>query len=82
MQEYSIQLFSFNNIDTITLHVNLLLLKLQVIMDIVFILGESHDMFWYAQTLYLTGQYHRAAHVLTTRELDKVNISVDNVKTL
>ncbi|XP_035828816.1 cell division cycle protein 16 homolog isoform X3 [Aplysia californica] len=29
------------------------------------------DVFWYAQTMYLTGQYHRAIHLLTSKKLDK-----------
>ncbi|XP_055956001.1 cell division cycle protein 16 homolog [Patella vulgata] len=29
------------------------------------------DVYWYAQTLYLTGQYHRASHLLRSRKLDQ-----------
>ena len=34
--------------------------------------GNPDDIYWYAQTLYLTGQYHRASQLLRTRKLDKV----------
>ncbi|KAK2165875.1 hypothetical protein NP493_1345g00047 [Ridgeia piscesae] len=33
--------------------------------------GKTSDLFWYAQTMYLTGQYHRAAHLIKSHELDK-----------
>ncbi|CAL1530230.1 unnamed protein product [Lymnaea stagnalis] len=29
------------------------------------------DIFWYAQTMYYTGQYHRAIHLITSQKLDK-----------
>ncbi|CAG5124550.1 unnamed protein product [Candidula unifasciata] len=29
------------------------------------------DVFWYAQAMYYTGQYHSAIHLLTSRKLDK-----------
>nr|KAI8751246.1 putative cell division cycle protein 16 [Biomphalaria glabrata] len=29
------------------------------------------DVFWYAQTMYYTGQFHRAIHLLTSKKLDK-----------
>ncbi|XP_033637648.1 cell division cycle protein 16 homolog [Asterias rubens] len=31
------------------------------------------DVYWLAQTLYLTGQYHRAAHLLQSKKLDKAS---------
>ena len=31
------------------------------------------DLFWYAQTLYLTGQYHRAINIIKIHNLEKVN---------
>ncbi len=34
--------------------------------------NEVQDVFWYAQTLYLTSQFHRAAHLLSSRQLHKV----------
>lgn len=33
--------------------------------------GAVDDVYWYAQSLYLTGQYHRASHLLRSRKLDK-----------
>ncbi|EDL22162.1 CDC16 cell division cycle 16 homolog (S. cerevisiae), isoform CRA_c [Mus musculus] len=33
---------------------------------------EPQDVYWLAQCLYLTAQYHRAAHALRSRKLDKV----------
>ncbi|PVD19099.1 hypothetical protein C0Q70_21658 [Pomacea canaliculata] len=33
--------------------------------------GALEDMYWYAQTLYHTGQFHRAATLLCSRKLDK-----------
>ena len=33
------------------------------------------DIFWYAQTMYLTGQYHRAINLLTNKKLDKTYTS-------
>ncbi|XP_062587191.1 cell division cycle protein 16 homolog [Saccostrea cucullata] len=35
--------------------------------------GNPDDVYWYAQTLYLTGQYHRASQLLRSRKLDKNN---------
>ena len=35
-------------------------------------IGYVDDVYWYAQTLYLTGQYHRASRLLQSRKLDKV----------
>ncbi|EPY86952.1 cell division cycle 16-like protein [Camelus ferus] len=32
---------------------------------------EPQDIYWLAQCLYLTAQYHRAAHALRSRKLDK-----------
>lgn len=34
--------------------------------------GNPDDVYWYAQTLYLTGQYHRASQLLKSKKLDKV----------
>ncbi|XP_038050279.1 cell division cycle protein 16 homolog [Patiria miniata] len=34
---------------------------------------EIADIYWLAQTLYLTGQYHRAAHLLQSKKLNKAN---------
>uniref|UniRef100_A0A2I3GJY0 Cell division cycle 16 n=1 Tax=Nomascus leucogenys TaxID=61853 RepID=A0A2I3GJY0_NOMLE len=34
---------------------------------------EPQDIYWLAQCLYLTAQYHRAAHALRSRKLDKVS---------
>lgn len=36
--------------------------------------GETRDVYWLAQCLYLTGQYHRAAHCLESRNLHQVLI--------
>ncbi|KAK7090544.1 cell division cycle protein 16 homolog isoform X2 [Littorina saxatilis] len=33
--------------------------------------GAVEDIYWYAQTLYHTGQYHRAATLLCSRKLDR-----------
>ena len=33
--------------------------------------GEAQDIYWSAQCLYKTGQYHRSAHTLKSNELDK-----------
>uniref|UniRef100_A0A8D2CL96 Cell division cycle 16 n=1 Tax=Sciurus vulgaris TaxID=55149 RepID=A0A8D2CL96_SCIVU len=33
---------------------------------------EPQDVYWLAQCLYLTAQYHRAAHALRSRKLDKL----------
>ncbi|KAH0502455.1 Cell division cycle protein 16-like protein [Microtus ochrogaster] len=33
---------------------------------------EPQDVYWLAQCLYLTAQYHRAAHALRSRKLDKM----------
>ncbi|XP_021785525.1 cell division cycle protein 16 homolog isoform X3 [Papio anubis] len=33
---------------------------------------EPQDIYWLAQCLYLTAQYHRAAHALRSRKLDKL----------
>ncbi|GAB1609472.1 hypothetical protein Ahia01_001232900 [Argonauta hians] len=35
--------------------------------------GVVEDIYWYAQALYLTGQYHRASHLLRSRKLDKTH---------
>ncbi|XP_071085034.1 cell division cycle protein 16 homolog [Haliotis cracherodii] len=37
--------------------------------------GSVEDVYWYAQTLYLTGQYHRASHLLRNKKLDKTHPS-------
>lgn len=37
--------------------------------------GNPDDVYWYAQTLYLTGQYHRASQLLKSKKLDKTNSS-------
>ncbi|KAE8625529.1 hypothetical protein XENTR_v10006306 [Xenopus tropicalis] len=34
---------------------------------------EPQDIYWLAQCLYLTAQYHRASHALRSRKLDKVH---------
>ena len=34
--------------------------------------GDVPDVYWFAQALYLTGQYHRAENMLKTAKLDKV----------
>jgi len=34
--------------------------------------GETHDVFCYANLLYMTGQYHRALHHLRSHHIDKV----------
>ena len=34
------------------------------------------DLFWYAQTMYYTGQYHRAIHLLNSRKLIKVGCNL------
>jgi len=36
--------------------------------------GEPADAYWYAQTLYLTGQYNRAAHLLKANNIDTVGL--------
>ncbi|KAH3813344.1 hypothetical protein DPMN_141799 [Dreissena polymorpha] len=36
--------------------------------------GYVEDVYWYAQTLYHTGQYHRAAHCILNRKLHKDHI--------
>ena len=36
---------------------------------------DPQDIYWLAQCLYLTAQYHRAAHALRSRKLDKVSES-------
>ncbi|ELU11736.1 hypothetical protein CAPTEDRAFT_112715 [Capitella teleta] len=33
--------------------------------------NEALDVYWYAQTLYLTRQYHRATHLLKVHQLEK-----------
>jgi len=43
-------------------------------------LGNVEDVYWYAQTLYLTGQYHRAAHCILNQKLHTVSETV-NLKT-
>ncbi|CAH1788277.1 unnamed protein product [Owenia fusiformis] len=35
--------------------------------------NNTEDIYWYAQTLYLTEQYHRASNLLCTQQLDKKN---------
>lgn len=35
--------------------------------------GGVDDVYWYAQCLYHTGQYHRASHVIRSRKLDRVS---------
>ncbi|XP_042316286.1 cell division cycle protein 16 homolog isoform X1 [Sceloporus undulatus] len=35
-------------------------------------LEDPQDIYWLAQCLYLTAQYHRAAHALRSRKLDKL----------
>lgn len=37
--------------------------------------GDVQDVYWFAQTLFLTGQYQRAAHVLTSKGLLQNNLS-------
>jgi len=37
-------------------------------------IGEIHDVFCYANLLYMTGQYHRALHHLRAHHIDKVSI--------
>ena len=36
------------------------------------LIGEARDVYWYAQTLFLTGQYHRALHLIKNDKLEKV----------
>ena len=38
--------------------------------------SEVQDVYWYAQTLYLTSEYHRAAHLLTSHQLHKVSSEI------
>ena len=38
-----------------------------------FVSGCVEDLYWYAQTLYHTGQYHRAVHLLRSRKVDMVS---------
>lgn len=41
---------------------------------------DPQDIYWLAQCLYLTSQYHRASHALRSRKLDKVtNFSLQYV---
>ncbi|XP_014681406.1 PREDICTED: cell division cycle protein 16 homolog [Priapulus caudatus] len=35
--------------------------------------GETPDVYWLSQCLYLTGQYHRATHCIETRKLHQTN---------
>ncbi|KAJ8310101.1 hypothetical protein KUTeg_011966, partial [Tegillarca granosa] len=35
--------------------------------------GAVEDVYWYGQTLFLTGQYHRASRLLRSRKLDKTH---------
>ncbi|KAL3846820.1 hypothetical protein ACJMK2_017774 [Sinanodonta woodiana] len=37
--------------------------------------GAVEDVYWYAQTLYLTHQYHRASHLIRSKNLDKTQLS-------
>uniref|UniRef100_T1JHN4 peptidylprolyl isomerase n=1 Tax=Strigamia maritima TaxID=126957 RepID=T1JHN4_STRMM len=37
--------------------------------------GEVQDIYWLAQCLYLTKQYHRASHCLRSRQFDEVYLS-------
>ena len=34
--------------------------------------GSPQDLYWLAHALYMTQQYHRAAHLLQAHQLDKV----------
>ena len=34
--------------------------------------GSAQDVYWYSYSLFLTGQFHRAAHQLKANKLDKV----------
>uniref|UniRef100_A0A8C6MD45 Cell division cycle 16 n=1 Tax=Nothobranchius furzeri TaxID=105023 RepID=A0A8C6MD45_NOTFU len=36
------------------------------------VLSDPQDIYWLAQCLYLTSQYHRASHALRSRKLDKL----------
>ncbi|KAJ9575801.1 hypothetical protein L9F63_007342 [Diploptera punctata] len=36
--------------------------------------GEAKDVYWLAQCMYLTKQYHRAAHLIRSRGLEKTHI--------
>lgn len=38
---------------------------------------NARDIYWLAQCMYLLKQYHRAAHLLRTKNLEKVFINVD-----
>uniref|UniRef100_A0A3Q3GCC0 Cell division cycle 16 homolog (S. cerevisiae) n=1 Tax=Labrus bergylta TaxID=56723 RepID=A0A3Q3GCC0_9LABR len=40
---------------------------------------DPQDIYWLAQCLYLTSQYHRASHALRSRKLDKVTYKVIRV---
>ncbi|XP_052104974.1 cell division cycle protein 16 homolog [Mytilus californianus] len=44
--------------------------------------GNVDDIYWYAQTLYLTGQYHRASRLLRNKKLDKTNTSCRHLAAL
>ncbi|XP_066268069.1 cell division cycle protein 16 homolog [Branchiostoma lanceolatum] len=35
--------------------------------------GEGQDVYWLAQCMFLTGQYHRASHLIRSKKLDKKN---------
>ena len=37
--------------------------------------GDVQDVYWFAQTLFLTGQFQRAAHALTSRGLLQTNLA-------
>ncbi|KAL5004197.1 hypothetical protein ScPMuIL_017653 [Solemya velum] len=37
--------------------------------------GAVEDVYWYAQCLYHTGQYHRASHVICSRKLDRTELA-------
>ncbi|KAG7262509.1 hypothetical protein CRUP_006398, partial [Coryphaenoides rupestris] len=40
---------------------------------------DPHDIYWLAQCLYLTSQYHRASHALRSRKLDKARITLNTI---
>ncbi|XP_074658547.1 cell division cycle protein 16 homolog [Tubulanus polymorphus] len=37
--------------------------------------GETQDVYWYAQTQYLTGEFHRAANLITSKKLHKTHVA-------
>lgn len=41
---------------------------------------DPQDIYWLAQCLYLTSQYHRASHALRSRKLDKASITSNTIK--